>query len=53
VRTEALRVGFKDCWQRFDYPTIVQMAKRLPDAVIQDDQTLLMYHVAALVRIGE
>jgi hypothetical protein len=25
VRTEALRAGFKDCWQRKDYTTIVHM----------------------------
>ena len=38
VRTEALRAGFKEAWQKKDYPTIVQMAKRIPDAVIQEDQ---------------
>ena len=43
IRTEALRAGFKDCWQKKDYTTIVQMAKRVPDAVIQEDQALLMY----------
>jgi hypothetical protein len=43
LRTEALRAGFKDCWQKKDYTTIVQIAKRLPDAVIQEDQALLMY----------
>ena len=43
VRTEALRAGFKECWQKKDYTTIVQMAKRVPEAVIQEDQALLMY----------
>ena len=38
VRSEALRAGFKECWQKSDYPTIVQMARRVPEAVIQEDQ---------------
>jgi hypothetical protein len=50
VRTEALRAGFKDCWQRQDYRTIVAMAKRVPDAVIQEDEPLLMYYDNALLR---
>jgi DNA modification methylase/DNA-directed RNA polymerase subunit RPC12/RpoP len=53
VRTEALRVGFKECWQKQDYATIVRMAKRVPDAVIQEDQALLMYFDNALMRTGE
>lgn len=51
-RTEALRAGFKEAWQKQDYPGIVQMAKRLPDAVVQEDQALLMYFDNALMRVG-
>jgi hypothetical protein len=53
VRSEALRAGFKECWQKQDYPTIVQMAKRVPDAAIQEDPALLMYFDNALMRTGE
>ena len=53
VRTEALRAGFKECWQRNDYETIVQMAQRVPEAVIQEDPALLMYYDNALMRKGE
>lgn len=53
VRTEALRAGFKECWQRKDYTTIIQMAKRVPDAVIQEDPALLMYFDNALLLKGE
>ncbi len=53
VRSEALRVGFKDCWQKQDYATIVQMAKRVPEAVIQEDQALLMYFDNALMRTSK
>jgi 16S rRNA G966 N2-methylase RsmD len=53
VRTEALRAGFKECWQKKDYTTIVQMAKRVPDAVIQEDSALLMYFDNASLLNGE
>ena len=53
VRTEALRAGFKESWQKKDYTTIVQMAKRIPDAVIQEDQALLMYFDNASLMLGE
>jgi hypothetical protein len=53
VRTEALRAGFKECWQNKDYTTIVNMAKRLPDAIIQEDQALLMYFDNASLLKGE
>ena len=43
VRTKALRAGFKECWQKRDYATIVQMAKRIPEVVIQEDEALMMY----------
>jgi DNA modification methylase len=50
VRTEALRAGFKECWQRGDYAAIVQQARRLPDEIIQEDPTLLMYYDNAVMR---
>lgn len=53
VRSEALRAGFKECWQKKDYTTIVQMAKRVPDAVIQEDPALLMYFDNASLLKGE
>jgi hypothetical protein len=53
VRSEALRAGFRECWQKKDYATIVQMAKQVPDAVIQEDQALLMYFDNASLLLGE
>jgi hypothetical protein len=53
VRSEALRAGFKECWQEKDYLSIVQMAKRVPETVIQEDHALLMYYDNALMRTGE
>lgn len=50
-RTEAVRIGFKACWQERDYGTIVKVAEKLPDAVLQEDEKLLMYYDNALTRI--
>jgi hypothetical protein len=52
VRMEALRAGFKDCWQKKDYTSILQMAKRVPEAVIEEDQALLMYFDNASLLAG-
>jgi hypothetical protein len=53
IRMEALRAGFKDCWQQKDYVTIIQMAKRVPEEVIQEDSALLMYFDNASLLVGE
>ena len=52
-RTEALRAGFKACWAAKDYKTIVEVARRIPDTVLQEDTTLLMYYDNALMRMDE
>lgn len=52
-RTEALRAGFKACWAARDYKTIVDVAKRIPDTVLQEDSSLLMYYDNALMRMDE
>jgi hypothetical protein len=51
-RTEAVRAGFADAWRRGDYPTIVQVAARLPERVLQEDADLLMYYDNATLRMG-
>lgn len=52
-RTEAMRAGFKACWQVRDYGTIVKVAEKLPEAVLQEDDKLLMYYDNALTRLGD
>jgi hypothetical protein len=51
-RTEAVRAGFADSWRRRDYGTIVQVAERLPERVLQEDPDLLMYYDNATLRAG-
>ena len=52
-RTEAIRAGFKACWQERDYATIVKVAAKLPEAVLQEDEKLLMYVDNAQTRLGD
>jgi len=52
-RTEAVRAGFKACWQERDYGSIVKGADKLPDAGLQEGGKLLMYFDNALTRSGE
>lgn len=51
-RTEAVRAGFKQCWREKDYKTIISIGKRLPESVVQEDHSILMYYDNALTRIG-
>jgi DNA modification methylase len=52
-RTEAIRAGFKHCWRDKDYKTIVNIGERMPEAVVQEDPSILMYYDNALTRIGD
>lgn len=51
-RTEAIRAGFKVAWGNQDYQTIVDVGQRLPEKVLQEDSTMLMYYDNAQVRLG-
>lgn len=51
-RTEAVRAGFKACWQERDYATIVKVAAKLPETVLQEDEKLLMYIDNSQTRLG-
>ena len=53
VRTEAVRAGFRECWQTGDYQSIVEMARRVKDDIIQEDPALLMYYDNAVMRTEE
>ena len=50
-RTEAVRVGFKQCYDERDYQTLVDVAAKLPEQVIQEDEKLLMYYDVAAMRL--
>jgi hypothetical protein len=50
VRTEAVRLGFKECFAAKDYATILAIANHLPDNVIEEDEQLQMMHDMAEMR---
>ena len=52
LRTEAIRAGFKASYDVQDYETIVRVAGKLPEQVVQEDDTLLMYFDVASTRLG-
>jgi DNA modification methylase/DNA-directed RNA polymerase subunit RPC12/RpoP len=51
VRTEAVRLGFKECFAAKDYATIVGIAAHLPENVIEEDEQLQMMHDMAEMRV--
>ena len=51
-RSEAVRAGFSHAWKERDYETIVKVAERLPESVLQEDQQLLMYYHNAALRLS-
>jgi hypothetical protein len=52
-RTEAVRAGFKAAYEAQNYKTIVEVAAKLPDNVLQEDEKLLMYFDVANTRLGD
>lgn len=50
IRAEAVRAGFKYCWQNRDYETIILVAKRIPSSLLEEDPKLLMYYDQAITR---
>jgi hypothetical protein len=51
VRLEAVRAGFKKAWGEKDYQTIVEVGRKLPEKVLQEDDKLLMYYDNAQIRL--
>jgi predicted RNA methylase len=52
-RVEAMRAGFRKAWQERDYATIIEVARKIPGSVLQEDQKLLMWYEQALTRSGQ
>jgi hypothetical protein len=49
-RLEAVRAGFKKAWQERDYATIIAVASKIPESILQEDPKLLMWYDQALIR---
>jgi hypothetical protein len=51
-RIEAVRAGFRRSWQQTDYSSILTVAEKIPDDVLQEDPMLLMWYTNSLTRAG-
>ena len=51
-RMEAIRAGFKNAWQERDYQTIINVAEKIPNKVLEEDPKLLMWYDQAVTRMG-
>ena len=51
-RLEAVRAGFKNAWQERDYQTIINVAEKIPNKVLEEDPKLLMWYDQAVTRMG-
>lgn len=51
ARVEALRAGFKECYQKKDFKTIVHIGDRIPNNLLMEDEMLLQFYDIAASRI--
>jgi DNA modification methylase/DNA-directed RNA polymerase subunit RPC12/RpoP len=51
VRVEALRAGFKNCWEQKDFKSIVTLGDMIPQNILLEDEQLLMYYDIAKDRV--
>ena len=51
ARVEALRAGFKQCYQDKDFKTIVQVGDRIPNNLLMEDEVLLQFYDIASTRV--
>ena len=51
-RLEAVRAGFRRAWQQNDYATILAVAGKIPEDILQQDPMLLMWYTNSLTRAG-
>lgn len=51
VRVEALRAGFKQCYQDKDFKTIVTIGDRIPNNLLMEDEVLLQFYDIASSRV--
>lgn len=50
-RVEALRAGFKECYQDKDFETIVRVGDRIPNNLLMEDEVLLQFYDIAANKV--
>ena len=51
VRVEALRAGFKQCYQDKDFKSIVTMGDKIPNNLLMEDEVLLQFYDIASSKV--
>jgi len=51
VRLEALRAGFKKCYQDQDFKTIISVGDRIPNNLLMEDEVLLQFYDIASAKV--
>ena len=51
VRVEALRAGFKQCYQDKDFQSIVAIGDKIPNNLLMEDEVLLQFYDIASTRL--
>ena len=51
VRLEAVKAGFKDCYQKKDFKRIVTIGDKVPENLLTEDETLLNYYDIATSKV--
>jgi hypothetical protein len=51
VRVEALRAGFKQCYQDKDFKSIVTIGDKIPNNLLMEDEVLLQFYDIASSRV--
>ncbi|KUO63977.1 MAG: hypothetical protein APF83_08760 [Lutibacter sp. BRH_c52] len=51
IRVEALRAGFKQCYQDKDFKTIVYLGDRIPNNLLMEDEVLLQFYDIASSKV--
>ena len=51
ARVEALRAGFKQCYQEKDFKTIVSVGDKIPNNLLMEDEVLLQFYDIASTRV--
>lgn len=51
VRLEAVKAGFKDCYQKKDFKRIVTIGDKIPENLLTEDETLLNYYDIASSKV--
>ena len=47
ARLEAVRAGFKECYKKKDFATIIKVGDKIPPNMLQEDEQLLRYYDVA------